>query len=97
MNFRPIVKSDGGMRIGTGSGGVGPHGWGPLGAQRDSIGGDPWEREPLGAQGIPWEGGPGPPMGGEPLGAQGIPREGTLRAPLGAHLEVICDEVSFNK
>ena len=39
-----------------GWGGVGPHGRGPLGAQRD-----PWE--PLGAQGIPWEGTLGAPSG----------------------------------
>jgi len=52
------------------------------------MGGDPWEPkrpkdpmggEPLGTQGIPWEGilgSPKDPMGGEPLGAQGIPWEG---------------------
>ena len=48
-----------------------------MGAQRDLKGGDPWEREPLGSQGIPWEGVPDPHMGGEPLGSQGIPWEGT--------------------
>ena len=36
------------------------------GAQRDPMGGDPWEREPLGAQGIPWEGVPDPPWEGNP-------------------------------
>ena len=62
--------------------GVGPRG--PLGAQRDPMGGDPWEREPLGAQRDPMRRGPGHPMEGEPLGAQGISWEGTLGAPLGA-------------
>ena len=58
---------------------MGSHGRGPLGAQRDPMGGDPWEGEPLGAQGIPWEGVPDPhgrgtlgsprdPMGGDPWG-----------------------------
>ena len=49
-----------------GWGEVGPHGRGPLGAQRDPIGGDPWERKPLGAQGIPLEGVPDPPWEGNP-------------------------------
>ena len=56
--------------------GVGRHGRGPLGAQRDPMGGDPWKRKPMG-------GDPGTPMGGELLGAQGIPWEGTLGAPIG--------------
>ena len=50
--------------------GVGPHGRGPLGAQRDPMGGDPWEREPLGAKGIPWEETLGPPFG-SPLEVRG--------------------------
>ena len=70
-------------------GGVGPHGRGPLGAQRDPMGGDPWEGEPLGAQRDPVGGVSDPPMGGEPLGAQGIPWEGTLGAPIGNHFERI--------
>ena len=67
---------------------MGSHGRGPLGPQRDPMGGDPWEREPLGAQGIPWEGfrtphgrgtlgSPRDPMGGGP----GPPMGGE---PLGA-------------
>jgi len=72
-----------GVRIGLGWGGVGPHGRGPLGAQRDPMGGGPWEGEPLGAQKDPMGGGPGPPMGWEPLGAQGIPWE-ALGPPIGS-------------
>jgi len=83
MNFRPIVKSDGGMRIGTGSGGVGPHGWGPLGAQRDPMGRDPREREPWGAQGIPWEGVPDPPWEGNPF----EPKSPMRGDPWGPHWE----------
>ena len=69
---------------------MGSQGRGPLGAQRDPMGGDPWEREPLGAQGT-WTphgrgtlGSPRDPMGGDPWGP-----------PLGAHLKVFCDEVTF--
>ena len=59
--------------------GMGSPGSGPLGAQRDPMGGDPMGGGTLGS---PRDGrGPGPPMGGEPLGAQGIPWEGTLRPP----------------
>jgi len=56
---------------------VGSHGRGPLGVQRDPMGGDPWEREPLGAQGIPWERVLDPPWEGipwEPKGSLGILR-----------------------
>ena len=42
---------------------MGSHGRGPLGAQRDPMGGDPRERDPLGAQEIPWEGIFGAPIG----------------------------------
>ena len=50
-----------------------------MGAQRDPMGGDPWE--PKGSHGRGTLGSPRDPMGGEPLGAQGIPWEGTLGSP----------------
>ena len=63
-------------------------GWDPmggtLGAQRDPMGGDPWEREPLGAQGIPWE------------GTLGIPHWEPFGGPR-TNLEVFCDEVTFQE
>ena len=82
-NGGPVVQSDAGVGIGMGWGGVGPHGRGPLGAQRDPMGGDPWEREPLGAQGIPWEGVLDPPWEGNPWEPKGSHR-GPLGPPVGA-------------
>ena len=67
---------------------MGSHGRGPLGAQRDPMGGDPWEREPLGAQGIPWEGVPDPPWEANPWEPKGSHGRGPLGPPLGAHLKV---------
>ena len=70
-NGGPVVQSDAGVGIGMGWGGVGPHGRGPLGAQRDPMAGDPWEWEPLGANGIPWEGTHGSGNPWEPKGSHG--------------------------
>ena len=79
-----VSQSDAGVGIGMGWGGVGPHGRGPLGAQRDPMGGDPWEWEPLGAQGIPWEGVPDPPWEGNPWEPKGSHGRGPLGPPVGA-------------
>ena len=53
---------------------------GTLGSPKGSHGRGPMEGEPLGAQGIPWEGS-WTTLGGEPLGAKVIPWEGTLGTP----------------
>ena len=51
------------------------------------MGGDPWERELLGAQGIPWEGVTDPPWEGNPWEPKGIPWEGTRGAPTGTQIK----------
>ena len=63
-------------------------GWGgipweeTLGSPKESHGRGPMGGEPLGPQGIPWEGS-GTPHGRGPLGTQGIPWEGKPWEPKG--------------
>ena len=65
-------QSDEGLRIGTGWGGVGPHG----------RGGDPWE-----SKGIQWEGTHGRGTIGNPRDSMGgVPDEGNHWEPKGSHV-----------
>ena len=74
-------------------------GWAGIpGAQRDPIGGDPWEGgNPWEPKGIPWEGVPDPPREGNPWEPKASHGRGPLGSLSGAHLKVFCVEVTFKK
>ena len=79
--WEPFAKGSQGMAPG-----MEPMGVGTLGSPRDPMGGGarpPMGGEPLGAQGIPWEGNRREPKG---IPWEGIPWEGPLGNPRGYHL-----------